>query len=389
MAPRQSAPPPRWTPPASLIRYGRTARHSAALARDTVAALGASTRTVRASLPPTLVAAAPDRAAGACFDGRRFRNSEAGSQLTSRVALTILKALASRGTIGYPSGPIPVERPDVPSAAADLAATWLGHATVLLEIDGRRLLADPMFGDRASPSPLVGPRRMHPVPLDVADLPPLDAVLISHDHYDHLDRPTIAALRTTSQAPFLVPLGVGAHLRAWGVPAGRIVELDWHHSHELHRLAITCTPARHFSGRGAARNTTLWSSWTVTGPRHRVFFGGDTGYTAAFADIGRRYGPFDLVALPIGAYDPAWPDIHMTPEQALRAHRDLAGALLLPIHWATFNLALHGWSEPVERLLRTADGQAVLTPPPGRRVVGGDPAMPEPWWRAPAASTRP
>lgn len=373
-------------------RYGVvTLRAAGALARGTRASLGASTRTIRASLPAARTAAqpplpAPTAAAEPHFDGRRFRNIETDSPITARVALTLLKGFAARGSVGSPPRPVLVERPDIPSAAADLAATWLGHATALLEIDGCRILADPMFGDRASPSTTLGPRRLHPVPIGVAELPPLDAVLISHDHYDHLDRPTIAAVLASGRAPFFVPLGIGAHLRGWGVPTDRIVELDWHQSRRLGPLTIICTPARHFSGRGLTRNTTLWSSWAVAGPNRRVYFGGDTGYTAAFAEIGRRYGPFDLTVLPIGAYDAAWPDIHMTPEQALTAHADLSGAVLLPIHWATFNLALHPWAEPVQRLLRAARDEVIATPPPGRRVVASDAASHaatrDEWWDA-------
>ena len=417
------------TPRNSLTRYGSAALHSATdFVRDTLKSLGASPRTIRASLPAALKAApvasqptpsptsstslaaaqtastaptaptAPPTSPPATspaaphFDGRRFRKTAGDAPITARAVVSLLWSVvsnaASGSRIGSPPAAVPIETPDIPSAAADLAATWLGHATVLLEVDGYRILADPMFGDRASPSNAVGPRRLHPAPIAADALPTLDAALISHDHYDHLDRPTIAALVASSPAPFLVPLGIGAHLRGWGVPADRIIELDWHESHQLGRLTITCTPARHFSGRGTVRNTTLWASWTVLGPAHRVFFGGDTGYTAAFADIGRDYGPFDLTVLPIGAYDPAWPDIHMTPEEALRAHRDLAGALLLPIHWATFNLARHGWSEPVERLLRGADGEAIAIPPPGRRIVPGTPPTREAWWRPPRADNR-
>ena len=167
-----------------------------------------------------------------------------------------------------------------------------------------------------------------------------------------------------------MPLGVGAHLRKWRIPDGRIVELDWNESHKIGELTLVCTPARHFSGRLLTRNTTLWASWVIIGPRHRAFFGGDTGYTKSFAEIGMDHGPFDLSLFPIGAYHPAWPDIHMNPEEAVRAHLDIAEAgkgLLVPIHWATFRLAPHPWAEPVERLLAAADpaGVRVVVPKPG------------------------
>jgi L-ascorbate metabolism protein UlaG (beta-lactamase superfamily) len=209
-------------------------------------------------------------------------------------------------------------------------------------------------------------------------------VLISHDHYDHLDLPSVRILLRTQTAPFVVPLGIGAHLRSWGVPDDRIVELDWNDDTTVAGLTLTCTEARHFSGRFFSRDTTLWASWVIAGPRHKVFFGGDTGYTPAFAAIGARLGPFDLALLPVGAYNDAWKAIHMDPEEAVRAHGDLGGRVLLPIHWATFNLAFHRWAEPVQRVLAAAQrtGVEVVVPQPGQRVDVLDPPALHDWWTA-------
>lgn len=291
-----------------------------------------------------------------------------------------------------PAAPIPLVTPnpaDHGVGAADLAVRWYGHSTAMVEVDGYRVLTDPIWSRRCSPSALVGPRRLHEPPTPLEALPAVDAVLISHDHYDHLDMDTVVRLARTQRAPFLVPLGVGAHLRTWRIPEHRIVELDWYESRRIGDLRITCTPARHFSGRLFARNTTLWASWVIAGPRHRAFFGGDTGYTKSFTEIGVDHGPFDLTLLPIGAYHPAWPDIHMNPEEAVRAHLDMAEAdsgLLVPIHWATFRLAPHPWSEPVERLLAAADPARVpvAVPRPGERVDRASASASDQWWR-PAA----
>jgi L-ascorbate metabolism protein UlaG (beta-lactamase superfamily) len=245
------------------------------------------------------------------------------------------------------------------------------------------VLTDPVWSDRCSPSRTVGPQRLHPVPAPLEALPALDAVVISHDHYDHLDMDTVLALARTQRAPFVVPLGVGAHLRQWHIPAQRIIELDWNSQTRIGDLTLVCTPARHFSGRFLSRNTTLWSSWAIIGPQHRAYFGGDTGYTSSFADIGAEHGPFDLTLMPIGAYNKSWPDIHMNPEEAVRAHRDVTDAgLLVPIHWCTFRLAPHPWAEPVERMLAAADDAGVQTavPKPGDRVVAGAAGTIDRWW---------
>ncbi|MGO4255724.1 MBL fold metallo-hydrolase [Marmoricola sp. RAF53] len=302
---------------------------------------------------------------------------------------------ARKGDRGRPEGAVPLVTPDLPATAAGLAATWLGHATVLVEIAGHWVLVDPVWSDRVSPSASVGPKRNHPVPMELADLPRLSAVLISHDHYDHLDTATIDALTAQQEMVFVVPLGIGAHLRRWGVPEDRVVELDWDQAHTvrlpgLDDLTLTCTEARHFSGRGFTRNKTLWSSWAMTvgaGKKRRaVFFGGDTGYTPAFADIGAAYGPFDLTVLPIGAYDDRWSDIHLNPAEAVRTHRDVRGGVLLPVHWATFDLAFHTWSAPVEWLVEEAaeHGVRVAVPRPGERFDAGGDLPVDDWWTAPA-----
>lgn len=295
----------------------------------------------------------------------------------------MLRAILNRKRVGSPARPVPVVTAPAPAAAAALAATWYGHASVLVEVDGRRVLTDPVWSERISPSRLIGPRRMHPVPVPLAQLPPLDVVLISHDHFDHLDMWTVRALLRGSSAPFVVPLGVGAHLRRWGAPHDRIVELDWDETAVVAGLTFTCTEARHFSGRWLdVRNSTLWSSWAIHGPRHRVFFGGDTGFTPAFGGIGDRLGPFDLTLLPIGAYNERWPDIHLNPEEAVRVHRDLGGGLLLPVHWATFNLAFHPWAEPAQRLAAAAEeaGVAIAVPHPGERFDATAPPPLRDWW---------
>jgi len=319
-----------------------------------------------------------------------FQNPVASSLATTGSTWQTLRQWLGGHEQRVPPGPIPVvsltladfARPP----ASGLRATWLGHSSVLVEIDGARILFDPVWARRASPSSLIGPKRFHEPPLALDDLPPLDAIVASHDHYDHLDRGVVRALaRSTAQsrARFVVPLGVGAHLERWGVAADRISELDWSESTAVGPLTLTATPARHFSGRGLGdRNHTLWASWSVTGPAHRVFHSGDTGPFAGFADIGAAHGPFDLTFIKIGAYGETWPDIHLTPEQAVDAHAKLRGKLLLPIHWGTFNLAFHAWDEPAERVVAAAAASTrLIVPKPGESVEPATARQVDPWWR--------
>jgi L-ascorbate metabolism protein UlaG (beta-lactamase superfamily) len=313
-----------------------------------------------------------------------FHNAPTRYPSVAAVDRTVIRELLFGKQRRRPAGPVPTHRPQPAAGDADeLAVVWYGHASALVEIEGHRVLIDPVWSERCSPSRLVGPRRLHPVPVPLSALPALDAVLISHDHYDHLDLPTVRALVRGQAAPFLVPLGVGAHLARWGVPADRIVELDWNEGVTVAGLRLTATPARHFSGRGFTRDRTLWSSWVVAGKRRRVFYTGDSGYFEGYAAIGAEHGPFDVTLMQVGAYDHAWPSIHMFPEEAVSAHLDLRGDLLLPVHWATFNLALHSWDEPVNRLWREAKDRGVrlAVPRPGQRVVVTDPPPVDGWWQ--------
>lgn len=272
---------------------------------------------------------------------------------------------------------------DIPEPG--LRVTWLGHSTAIVEIDNHRILFDPVWSERASPSSIMGPARFFPVPLRIEDLPPLDAVIISHDHFDHLDMHAVQYLKDKN-VKFITPLGVGAHLEFWGVDPEQIIELDWWQiTNKIPGMVIFATPARHFSGRNPMKaDETFWASFVLVGPYHRVFFSGDSGPCPGFAEIGNRYGPFDLTMIKIGAYSDDWPAIHLNPEQAIEAHRALHGRVFLPIHWGTFNLAYHRWDEPIERALQAAEEYSIriVAPLPGQTVDVENPPPVETWWYA-------
>jgi len=329
------------------------------------------------------------------FNGRTFANTYPVSiGFKDGVERPSLREFLCGGERRIPSGTIPIVKPVARWAAppeTGLRVTRLGHSTLLIEIDGVRILTDPVWSTRVSPLAFAGPKRFHPVPAPLAALPPLDVVLVSHDHYDHLDRQTIRALARAG-VPFVTSLGVGAIIESWGVPPETVIELDWWERTEVNGVTITATPSQHFSGRGIKdRNSTLWSAMHLQGDRHSFFFGADSGLTPEFKEIGRRLGPFDVVALEIGAYHPSWGDIHLGPEHALVARGMLGSGAVLPIHWGTFNLAIHPWDEPAETIVRLApDAQVQLLLPRFGEAI--EPARVEgivPWWRGIAAGRAP
>jgi L-ascorbate metabolism protein UlaG (beta-lactamase superfamily) len=308
--------------------------------------------------------------------GDTFLNTVPTGVMGSAKAPRMIRRLLFERRRGDPKNPIGPFRTDLSAyTVAPLQAlrvTWMGHSTLLLEIDGMTILTDPVWSERASFVSFAGPKRFYPPTLALKDLPPLDAVLLSHDHYDHLDRATIeqlAVLLKNDRTRFIASLGLRKDLESWGIAPQRITELNWGQSTKLSSdCSITAMPARHFSGRSLwGRNKTLWSSFVIRGPRHNIFFGGDSGTFPGFRAIGDAYGPFDLTMLEIGAYDADWPDIHMGPIHAAQAHVDLRGKLLLPIHWGLFNLAFHPWQEPIHRLMTAAAEKniSLFLPTPG------------------------
>lgn len=273
----------------------------------------------------------------------------------------------------------PVKTQDYMAPPGELRLTWLGHSSIILEVDGTRVLIDPVLNN-AGPLPFIV-RRFQKSPLNLEDIPPLDAILISHDHYDHLERSTVLCLAQKG-IPFIVPLGVGARLRGWGIPAHQITELAWQTSHTLKSLTIHALPTRHYSARfNYDRNRTLWASYAIIGPKHKVFFSGDGGYDEGFREIGEKWGPFDLTCIEVGAANERWPNTHLFPQEAIQAHKDLRGNYMLPIHWCAYDLALHPWDKPIRETLQYAQKENINLITPEQ----GEPCLPKThqshhWW---------
>lgn len=338
----------------------------------------------------------PEFAKSPQSSGGRFRNKAGrlpGPNLTWKDLWTLL--------FNKPRNTIPAHAPEVlPLTRAELEAApdrslfRLGHSTLLMKLQGGFWLTDPVFSERASPVQWFGPRRFHAPPIPLEELPPLRGVLLSHDHYDHLDRATVLKLAARTNL-FLTPLGVGDRLERWGVPASKVRQFDWWQETRIDGIRFVATPAQHFSGRTLFdRNRTLWCSWVLIDPSTqglaqdlRLFFSGDTGYSDHFREIGRRLGPFDVTMVEAGAYDPRWAYVHMLPQQTVQAHIDLRGFWLLPVHNGTFDLALHAWDDPFEQMARITNerGVALVTPRMGERVHLDAPQPTRAWWRETSA----
>lgn len=260
---------------------------------------------------------------------------------------------------------------------------WYGHSAFYLKMNGKNILLDPMFGDYPSPIPYTLNKRFNDtLPIAISDLPIIDVILLSHDHYDHLDYGSILELKNKTKQ-FIVPLGVGAHLEKWGVDASKITELNWYEDVTIDEMTFSCTPAQHFSGRGITdKFRTLWCSWVIDG-KHKIFFSGDSGYFDEFKKIGEKYGPFDVCMIECGQYDKLWDDIHMFPEQTAQAHIDLKGNMLIPIHWGGFTLATHDWNDPIIRLSKVCKQKDInlATPIIGEKITIGRKQEFSSWWK--------
>ncbi|MDD0977332.1 MBL fold metallo-hydrolase [Pseudomonas fontis] len=316
----------------------------------------------------------------------RYRNQAEFPQdgVLKKLRIGFKYLLLSKPADTRPAAPIPVQALTSAQllAAPDRSLWRLGHSTVLLKLRGRFFITDPVFAERASPVQWAGPLRFHQPPLGLAQLPPITAVILSHDHYDHLDEQAIRTLAERAEH-FITPLGVGDTLIEWGVPASKVQQLDWWQETVVAGVRLVATPAQHFSGRGLFdSNRTLWASWVIIDDERRLFFSGDTGYFAGFREIGERFGPFDLTLVETGAYNLNWPNVHMQPEQSLQAHQDLRGRWMLPIHNGTFDLSLHSWHEPFDRIMALASAAQVplSTPQMGERVSLEQPHRGQAWW---------
>jgi L-ascorbate metabolism protein UlaG (beta-lactamase superfamily) len=290
-----------------------------------------------------------------------------------------------KGIDRQPLNPLPSVKTDLRKFTSEKPAViWFGHSSFLIKINGKNILVDPVFSLRASPVQYAG-SKSYPGTMvyNISDFPELDAVIISHDHYDHLDYNSILALKSKTKM-FCVPLGVGEHLERWGVDESRILEFDWWESKNIMQgFELISTPARHFSGRGFTRNNTLWSSYVLKTPTNKIFIGGDSGYDNTFKKVGELYGPFDIAMLECGQYDVQWPYIHMMPEETVQASIDLKAQILMPVHWGKFTLALHPWREPITRAISKANALnvKVATPMIGEPVILSDAIPQKLWWK--------
>ena len=322
-------------------------------------------------------------------DGKFLNNGGVKIEMSLKDSFKAMWILFKSNSKAEPNKNIAVQKVDSISIANYNSKTrfiWFGHSTFLLQIKGKNLLIDPMFGDVPAPNPLLGNKRFsNELPIEIEKLPSIDAVLITHDHYDHLDYESIQKLKDKVKL-FFTPLGIGIHLLKWGVEKERIIELDWWEEIKFDDLTIRCTPAQHFSGRGISdREKTLWCSWIIQSDDENLFFSGDSGYASHFKEIGEQYGPFDFAFMECGQYNNLWPLVHMLPEETAQAGLDIKAKKMMPIHWGAFKLASHSWTEPVERISKKAKELNVdlVIPKIGEIIEIGlnDSEEIYPWWR--------
>ena len=321
-------------------------------------------------------------------DGKFLNLGDVKMTMNFDIFMKMLKQYMKTHPNTIPADNIDVQKIDSANVAQNNTATkmfWFGHSTFLLEIGAKNILIDPMLGEVPAPHPMLGAKRFSKeLPIEIDKLPKIDAVILSHDHYDHLDYGSIMKLKNKVEI-FYTPLGVGAHLRAWGIDSSRIVELDWWESVNHDNLTLRCTPAQHFSGRGLSdRANTQWGSWVIKSEKENIFFSGDSGYGPHFKEIGKKYGPFDFAMMECGQYNQLWSEIHMFPEETVQASVDVQAKRMMPIHWGAFKLALHEWTDPVERVLKKAKELNVEMVVP---QIGAEINMKEPivedvqWWK--------
>jgi len=322
-------------------------------------------------------------------DGKFLNNGGIKMEMSLKDSFKAMLILFKSNSKAEPNKNIAVQKVDSISIANYNSKTrfiWFGHSTFLLQIKGKNLLIDPMFGDVPAPNPLLGNKRFsNELPIEIEKLPSIDAVLITHDHYDHLDYESIQKLKDKVKLLF-TPLGIGIHLLKWGVEKERIIELDWWEEIKFDDLTFRCTPAQHFSGRGISdREKTLWCSWIIQSDDENLFFSGDSGYASHFKEIGEQYGPFDFAFMECGQYNNLWPLVHMLPEETAQAGLDIKAKKMMPIHWGAFKLASHSWTEPVERISKKAKELNVdlVIPKIGEIIEIGlnDSEEIYPWWR--------
>lgn len=321
------------------------------------------------------------------YENGKFQNLESTIMNTMKAGdyAGLMYDFLLNGNIGTPKSQIPVAFNTGESAIVDSIAfvTWYGHSALLLEMEGKKILIDPMLGPASAPVSFTTKRFPYETPIDLDKIKNIDAVILSHDHYDHLDYPTILKIQN-EVGHFYVPLGLGEHLIKWGVDTSKITQLDWGQSAMLAHIELTATPSRHFSGRGTMnQNTTLWASWVINGKFNNIYFSGDGGYGEHFKKIGDQYGPFDFAMMECGQYNTLWSQIHMTPEQTVQASIDVNTTLMMPIHWGAFKLAPHDWKDPVERVTKEAKikNVTITTPTIGTRFSIYKPVLENTWWK--------